>query len=325
MPTKISEDEFIRLWDIHGSARGVATASGLSEKACLDRRRRMVNRGHTMNTRPAPGYEGHVPAEFREGDGWTFPRQIDIEVDTGSVIVSSDHHYWPGKTPIAHHALLNVIDIVKPREKILNGDIFDGVSVSRHAPFGWGKRPTVKQELEACQARVGEIEQALPKGCGQRWTLGNHCIRFERALATQASEFEGLAGWRLHDHFDQWDMAWSFVINRESKHPVMVKHRQAGGVHAGYNNTMKGGWTVVTGHTHLLEVKPWGDWRGRRWGVQTGTLADVDGPQFEYQENNASAACSGFAVLTFRDGELMPPELCEVINGRAYFRGKVVA
>jgi hypothetical protein len=105
----------------------------------------------------------------------------------------------------------------------------------------------------------------------------------------------------------------------------MVKHKNAGGVHAGYNNTMKGGYTSVTGHTHLLESKPWGDWRGRRWGVQTGTLADLHGPQFEYHENGPSSACSGFVVLNFKDGELLPPELAEVIDGKCIFRGEVVA
>jgi hypothetical protein len=34
--------------------------------------------------------------------------------------------------------------------------------------------------------------------------------------------------------------------------------------------------------------------------------------------------CSGFAVLTFRNGKLLPPELCEVIDGVAYFRGEEV-
>jgi hypothetical protein len=73
-----------------------------------------------------------------------------------------------------------------------------------------------------------------------------------------------------------------------------------------------------------LEVTPWGDYRGRRYGVQTGTLAAYDGPQFEYAENGPTPACSGFAVLTFKDGLLMPPELCEVVDGRAIFRGQVV-
>jgi hypothetical protein len=29
-------------------------------------------------------------------------------------------------------------------------------------------------------------------------------------------------------------------------------------------------------------------------------------------------------VLTFKDGRLLPPEICEVIEGRAMWRGQVV-
>lgn len=259
-------------------------------------------------------------------DGWTFPRELRLEIENGCAVISSDHHYWPGPATVAHRGLLTVIGIVKPTHKFLNGDVVDGVSVSRHAPFGWARRPNVKQELDACKERVREIELALPKGCERLWNIGNHDIRFERTLVEKAKEFEGLEGWRLNEHFHGWEMQWSVFINAHGPHPVMIKHRQAGGVHAGYNNAMKGGCTIVTGHTHLLEAKPYGNWRTPRyWGIQTGTIADVHGAHAEYQENSASAACSGFAVLTWRDGVLLPPELCEVIDGRAYFRGQVVA
>ena len=318
---RISEAEFIAGWREHGSAKKLAEATGINIRNVYDRRERLVARGYNLDTTdPTEGYETRVPDAC-----WTFPRETPLNIDTGVVVVSSDHHYWPGEPTVAHKALLAVIRKVKPRAKILNGDVFDGVSVCRHPPFGWSERPTVKQELEACQERVCEIELALPRGCERLWNIGNHCLRFERTLAMNAKEFAGIMGTRLGDHFPGWDMQWSVKINPDERDPVMVKHRNAGGIHAGYNNAMKGGLTIVTGHTHLLEAKPYGDYRGRRWGVQTGTLADLDGPAFEYMENGPTPACSGFAVLTFKDGRLLPPELCEVICGQAYFRGEVVA
>lgn len=298
----------------------MASEHGLDISSVQARRRRLTQRGLHLPTRPAVGYDTRVPAEYRT-DGWTFPREECPEIHTGTVIVFSDAHYWPGEATIGHKGLLAVIRKTKPRAVIANGDIFDGVSVSRHDPFGWTSRPSVKQELEVCQERLHEIELAAPKGCELWWNMGNHDIRFERSLATRAPEFVGLMMLRLADHFPAWDMRWSTRINGN----VMVKHRNAGGVHAGYNNAMKGGLTIVTGHTHLLEVKPWGDYNGRRYGVQTGCLADLHGPAMEYHENGPSAACEGFAVLTFRDGKLLPPELCEVIDGQAIFRGEIVA
>lgn len=319
---KVSREVFIELWEKHGSARIIAQHLGIDISNVHQRRRKMEKEGYTFATRPAAGYETRTPILDY---GWTFAREMRHEIPDGTVVISSDHHYWPDIITTAHIALLNVIKIVKPRIKILNGDIFDGVSVSRHPPFGWSKRPTVKEEVEACQERIHEIELALPQGCKRLWSMGNHDIRFERSLAQNSKEFEGLRGWRLEDYFDQWDMAWSHFLNPNSAHPVMVKHKNAGGVHAGYNNTMKGGVTIVTGHTHTLECKPWGDYRGRRYGIQTGTITSLDGPQTEYQENGPTYACPGFVVLTFKNGDLLPPELCEVRGDVAYFRGEQVA
>lgn len=257
--------------------------------------------------------------------GWTFPPERPLSIDTGSVVIFSDAHYQPGPPSLAHRALLSVIKDIKPRAVIANGDIFDGGSIGRHPPFGWATRPTPVQELHACQERLGDVEQAVPKGCELIFTIGNHDIRWERTLAMKADEFRELFGMRLADHFTSWEFAWSVPVNWESAHPVMVKHRFANGIHAAFNNSTKSGVTIVTGHTHCLEIKPIADYRGRRWGVQCGSLADMDGAAFEYTERSPSHACSGFAVLTFKDGMLMPPEICEVIDGRAIFRGEVVA
>jgi hypothetical protein len=107
----------------------------------------------------------------------------------------------------------------------------------------------------------------------------------------------------------------------------MIKHRYAGGVHATYNNTLRAGVSMVTGHLHRLCVTPWSDYNGTRWGVDTGTLSSF-GPEcqkFTYSEDNPMNWASGFGVLTFDGhGRLLPPELCMVIDGTAYFRGRAV-
>ena len=105
---------------------------------------------------------------------------------------------------------------------------------------------------------------------------------------------------------------------------VMIKHRYHNGIHATYNNTLKSGRSIVTGHLHRLAVTPWADYNGRRYGVDTGTLSDPHSAQFDYAENNPSPHTSGFAVLTFKDGLMLPPELVEVIGSQAFFRGETV-
>jgi len=58
--------------------------------------------------------------------------------------------------------------------------------------------------------------------------------------------------------------------------------------------------------------------------VDTGTLGDVDGDHMGYGEDNPKNHCSGFVVLTIKDGELLYPEFCFVHKDVAYFRGKPV-
>jgi hypothetical protein len=106
----------------------------------------------------------------------------------------------------------------------------------------------------------------------------------------------------------------------------MIKHRlQHGGIHSSYNNVLKSGISTCSGHTHLLEVKGWGDYKGRRYGISTGMLADPESSAFHYLEDNPVPWCQGFAILHFdNDGRLLPPELCEVVEGVAYFRGSSI-
>jgi hypothetical protein len=106
---------------------------------------------------------------------------------------------------------------------------------------------------------------------------------------------------------------------------VCIKHRWKGGVHATHNNTLGAGTSIVTGHLHSLKVSAYTDYNGTRYGVDTGTLAEIDGDMFmNYTEDNPKNWRSGFAVLSFHKGKLLPPELVEVIeDGMVAFRGQV--
>jgi hypothetical protein len=54
-------------------------------------------------------------------------------------------------------------------------------------------------------------------------------------------------------------------------------------------------------------------------------MADPWGPQFAYLEDAPRDWVAGFAVFTFRNGDLQPPELVTVIEpGAVFFRGKVI-
>ena len=313
----LSDEQFIAAWrEGRGSPDRVATITGMGIRGVYSRRQKLSLKGINLET-VATTPQGAAQAVYTQS--WSYTRERQATVENGHVVIFSDAHFWPGSRTVANEALLKVIKTLKPARIIANGDIFDGARISRHDPHGWGQPPSVKEELDVCQERMHEIALAAKRGTPLDWNIGNHDQRFDRALAINAGQYDGVLE-RLSDKFPEWEMAWSLRLNGS----VMVKHRQANGIHATYNNTLKGGLSMVTGHLHRLAVTPWADYTGRRWGVDTGTLSDPLGPQFEYLENNATPWCSGFAVLTFKDGRLLPPELCEVIDGVAYFRGEAV-
>ena len=312
---KVPEDEFIALWDKYGSASKIAKILDIGVRSVYSRRKEIERRTGKTLISTDPRF-GNFTITY-PGNGV----RAKAEIDNGVIMVASDCHYYPGIISTAHKAFVHLIKELKPKAIVMNGDVFDGASASRHDPIGWQQTPTVKQELEACHDRLSEIEDAS-KSAILHWTWGNHDMRFNTRLASQVgSAFEGVKGFNLSDHFPRWKFSTSLMVNEHT----MIKHRWHNGIHAVYNNTMKSGTSIVTGHLHSLKVTPWTDYNGSRYGVDTGTLANIDDPGFDYAEDNPKNWRSGFAVLTFWEGKLMPPELCEVISeGLVYFRGQVI-
>lgn len=312
----VPDAEFIELWHHHGSPSIMAKVLGVAIRNVNDRRNRL-ERIHKISlpTRDASNrMKHHSPAQNAAA-------VCQLKVQDGQVLVFSDAHFWPGIRTTAFKGLLRFVKELRPVAIVCNGDAFDGASISRFPRIGWDKTPTVIQELKACKAALGEIEELAGKA-KLIWPLGNHDARFETRLANQASEFEGVTGFHLKDHLPAWTPCWRLDVNSD----VVVKHRYKGGIHATRNNTLNTGRTTVTGHLHQLKVTPLADYNGNRYGVDTGTLAEPMGPQFEnYLEAGVPDWRSGFAVLTFKDSRLLMPQLVQKWDeGFVEFAGQVI-
>jgi Calcineurin-like phosphoesterase len=250
------------------------------------------------------------------------PGRLEHQVPNGTVIIGSDFHYWPGPKSTMHRALVRMCKELEPKLFIANGDVVDMAAVSRHPPIGWENQPTVKDEIETAQDLLDEIKRALPPHTPSIWTLGNHDGRFETRLATVAPEYAKIHGVHLRDHFPLWDPCWSCWINDE----IVVKHRFRAGVHAPWNNTINSGLTTITGHLHSAKVIPFTDYRGTRYGVDAGCIADPDHRAFlDYTEDNPKNWRSAFCVLTIIDKFLLMPELAQKVDEDHFqFRGKLI-
>jgi Calcineurin-like phosphoesterase len=313
-------EEFAAVWRRLGSPALVAKELGVTVTSCHARRGKTESilgiklEAHNDQSSRAHARQLRLTIKNHEG-------RIDLEIENGCVIVFSDAHYYPGAITTAHRGLITLIKQLKPKAVICNGDAFDGATISRHPRIGWDKKPTVLEELRVVDERLSEVERAA-KGAELIWSLGNHDSRMECFLAANAPQFEGVHGFRLKDHFPRWRPCWSTWINDS----VVVKHRMRSGVHATHNNTVNAGTSIVTGHLHQLKVTPFSDYRGRRYGVDSGTLADLySAPFIDYTEAGPVNWHSGFVVLSFKNGALLAPELVSKFDeGIIEFRGHLI-
>jgi hypothetical protein len=310
-----TDEEFIRVWQDLKSATKVAKFFKQNVRSVYVRRKSMEEKykiSLDANTSTFKPTRLVTPGNMRR----------ELNVDFGMVVVFSDAHFWPDEPTPAYRALLRFLEMHKQDIVCVvnNGDAFDGASISRFPSINFNKLPTVKEELEACQISLTEIENRVLKQTPLVWSLGNHDSRYEQLIVNKAPELQGLKGTQLRDYFPFWQPCYSFWINGNT----VIKHRFKGGAMAGRNNTIQGGINFVTGHTHVGCVNPFTDYNGTRYGVQTGTLANPLGRQFEYAEDSPKDWMAGFAVLSFYEGKLLMPELVQLYDDDHFeFRGQV--
>jgi predicted phosphodiesterase len=310
---KLTNAQFIAEFYRYGGIEPMAKALEMDMRH-LQRRRRAVEHeeGVTLEQQSRPELKQYLDRKSNQ--------RMKLELQDGVICIASDAHYLPGEVTIAHRAFVEAVKHLKPSLVVMNGDVADFAQISRHDPMGWQHRYSVKDEIEAIQARMDEIELASPSS-HRILTAGNHDDRFNKRLAMRVPEYKDMPGMTMAEHLPGWDHTISVMINDN----ILIKHSWHSGVHGAWNNVLKAGVTIITGHTHRLTVREYTDYRGTRYGIETGMLADPDEQQFEYALDGPKNWQPGFMVLTVKKGVLLSPEKCEVIGGLgACFRGQVI-
>lgn len=289
----------------------------MAQEMVCQRRRAIERRyGITLETVDALNRPQYAPS------GTSIPQRTAVELGDGVALVFSDAHFWKGYRSVAQLAALRLAKKLKPDALFDVGDSFDGASISRHPVTGFDDLPTVESELLAVGEYRGELASAAP-GAKKYWVPGNHCLRFDKYLAQNAPKAEGIKGMTLGERFPDWPLSYGFEVNWGTD-PLLIIHNWKGGIHSSHNNAQQASVHFVSGHDHAQRVSPVTNERGTLYGINPGVFADVSGPQFRYTQGRPKNWRSGFAVLTFRGGKLLPPELCTVVDGVAYFRGAEV-
>jgi hypothetical protein len=306
-----TDEEFIALFDAIGATK-TSKLLGITERNVYARRKNLEIKFGPISApnRPRPSVPGRLP----------------LELKNGTVLVGSDFHIWPGEESTCLRAFKKFVSDIKPNVVILNGDVMDFPRISRH-PQNWEKAPDPQEEIEAAQDHLNDIDQAGKRGTRKIWTLGNHDARWEQTFANLTPQMRGVKGVHLADHFPLWEKAMSCFVNEGVEGgATMIKHRWKSGQGATRANTLNAGVSMVTGHLHSQNVRPLSDYRAfDRYGVDTGCVADKEHRAFTYTEDSALDWRSGFALLTYKDGRLMFPELVTKWSDNAVqFRGQVI-
>lgn len=315
MAQLISDKEFIDTWTRLKSPSKVAKALGINIRRVYARRITLAEHGILLPTVPAngqaPRFSDDTAAKMH------FERRRDVEVKNGHVIIFSDPHFYPDSNLIAQDALLALIRELKPKAVLCGGDALDGTQISRYDPTrGWHQPPSIAEQLACMTARMTEIRKAA-KGAITMMTLGNHDARLSRYLAVNAPHVENLPGTCLEDYIPSWPLSWTVRINNNT----VLRHRnQAGMLHL---QAQKAGCHYVHGHLHRLNVHAQAQYDKFLYSVDCGSFADPSSDAFDYSEDGP-AHVQGFAVLTYKNGELLWPELCYIQNDKAFFRGATI-
>lgn len=316
----LSDKEFVKVWNQYLSATEVSRVTGITLRRVFQRRREVESRMGIVLGSVNMSKGGTVDPETAKMIVSSRRDTNRLEITNGTVLVGSDAHYSPGHVSVAHKAICNLLADMGSQvvAVVLNGDLLDGGSISRHPRIRWRNSPSVKDELDAVIQRTTEIEDASAPGTKLMRTYGNHCARFESRLSAMVPQYEGVAGFTLRDHLPKWEDSDRIDVNEDT----VILHDWHSGVHSGWNDVLKGGCNTVTGHTHELGCKAHVGFKGTHYGIKTGMLADEWQEEFDYRLGKPGMNWqSGFAVLTWRDGVLLHPEFCAVREGKAYFRG----
>jgi hypothetical protein len=248
-----------------------------------------------------------------------------LEIDFGHVVIASDCHYLPDEpASTAHRALVELVSRFAEegtlRAAILNGHVGDDLKPSKHGRIMWEPQPSVADELAIVQQRMSEIASVAGLDTALVMTMGNHDSRISTKLSAAVPEFEGVPGFDLRSHISaDWSMAWQVEINGSGPDSVLVKHRHRSGATATKANLLAAGRSIVTSHTHQPRICRISHGSRHLYGVDTGCIAALNSRAFvDYTEMAAAAGmsnwASGFAVLTFENGLLLPPELVLVLD-----------
>ncbi len=169
-------------------------------------------------------------------------------------VVVSDIHV-PYNCQKATKAFLSFLKDFKADVLVLNGDIADMKAASGHSD----SEGLVKDEIEAVNAFLDEVQAAAGRQCSIHYCQGNHEQFYDRYVAKNAAALKGLSSLPRELELKRRGITWSEYGK------VHFLSKKLGVTHGAYHGTnyaretlIKFGMSLIVGHAHRPQVHTMG-------------------------------------------------------------------
>lgn len=196
-------------------------------------------------------------------------------------LVGGDLHF-PHHHEGAFEVFLGLVDIIKPDELVLNGDIWDFSQIGRYPQKPQSIRG-MQEDLDECREKVLARVNASAPDATKRLILGNHEEgRWQRYLWTRAPELASLRCLTMEALLGMAEMGWSWqpfeywptdslIITHGDRHTNTLG---GGSAMSARKEMIDMGCSGVSGHTHHAGAFFRQDRVGYRVWYEAGCLCD---------------------------------------------------
>lgn len=233
------------------------------------------------------------------------------------VLVGSDFHSQ-FVDPFALEVFLDAIDLVKPDLVVLNGDVVEFSSVSRHTKMPGAANLSLQGEIDFCRERILRPVRQRAGDAAITWHIGNHEHRLVRYLADVAPDLAELKclDWKTLFAID--DLGVELVFGGDFMAPAQwqrrndvekrtwriywdswaVTHGNSTSRHAAAQELSRFGISGTSGHSHRPQMfsRPTATCPTATW-MTTGMLAGFAVGHHYVQGPSAWTMGFGFVVV----------------------------
>jgi predicted phosphodiesterase len=228
----------------------------------------------------------------------------------------------------AFNVACQIINDTSPDILVHLGDLVDFYAVSRFDKDP-SRRLSIQEDLEKGAEILGRLDQCVSEQCRKILVEGNHGTRLQRYINKNAPALHDLDILKFENLLGLKEIGWEYVdYDLELFPEFLITHGERVAKHSGYSakREMEEKWcSGISGHVHrgaLHMYTPRHRYinnKGPSMWIEAFCLCDLEP---EYVSGTANWQQGIVLLRRYKDGGL-EPILIPIVNGRAFYNGKV--